>query len=165
MAELNFNAEEYEPMGSFEPLPVGEYTVVIESSEKKPASTGKGEYLQLVYNVVDGEYQGRKLFDRLNIVNESEQAQTIARRALSSICRAIGIMNPKNSEELHDKPFVVKVGIRPAKGEYGPSNKITEYASMNGSLPPTPEKKTEKKPEGTTPAAASTKKKMPWQKK
>jgi len=165
MAELNFNAEEYEPMGSFEPLPVGEYTVVIESSEKKPASTGKGEYLQLVYNVVDGEYQGRKLFDRLNIVNDSDQAQTIARRALSSICRAIGIMNPKNSEELHDKPFVVKVGIRPAKGEYGPSNKITEYAAMDGSLPSLPEKKAEKKPEGTTTTAASTKKKMPWQKK
>jgi len=165
MAELNFNAEEYEPMGSFEPLPVGKYKVVIESSEKKPASTGKGEYLQLVYSVVEGDYQGRRLFDRLNIVNESEQAQTIARRALSSICRAIGIMNPKNSEELHDKPFVVTVGIRPARGEYGPSNKITEYASMNGSLPPTPEKKTETKTEGTPTAAASTKKKMPWQKK
>jgi hypothetical protein len=164
MAELNFNAEEYEPMGSFDPLPVGEYVVVIESSEKKPASTGKGEYLQLVYNVIDGEYQGRRLFDRLNIENESEQAQTIARRALSSICRAIGIMNPKTSEELHDKPFVVKVGIRPAKGEYGPSNKITEYKSTDGTLPSVPEKKPEKKPETTTPAA-SAKKKMPWQKK
>jgi hypothetical protein len=164
MAELNFNAEEYEPMGSFDPLPVGEYVVVIESSEKKPASTGKGEYLQLVYNVIDGEYQGRRLFDRLNIENESEQAQTIARRALSSICRAIGIMNPKTSEELHDKPFVVKVGIRPAKGEYGPSNKITEYKSTDGTLPSVPEKKTEKKSETTNPAT-SAKKKMPWQKK
>lgn len=165
MAELNFNAEEYEPMGSFEPLPIGEYVVVIESSEKKPASTGKGEYLQLVYNVIDGEYQGRKIWDRLNIVNDSEQAQTIARRALSSICRAIGIMNPKTSEELHDKPFVVKVKIQPAKGEYGPTNRITEYKMVDGETPAVPEKKAEKKPEGTTPAAASTKKKMPWQKK
>jgi hypothetical protein len=160
MVELSFNAEEFEPLGSFEPLPVGEYVVVIESSEKNPAKTGKGEYLQFVYNVIDGDYQGRKLFDRLNIENESEQAQMIARRALSSICRAIGVMNPHSTEELHDKPFVVKVGIRPAKGEYGPSNKITEYKAVDGAG--------ESKKMATKSAAASTadtKKKMPWSKK
>jgi len=164
MTELNFDANEVEPLGSFEPLPVGEYVVVIESSEKKDASTGKGEYLQFVYNVIDGEYKGRKLFDRLNIVNESEQAQTIARRALSSICRAVGVMHPRTSEELHDKPFVVKVGIRPAKGEYGPSNKITEYKTASGD--PVDSETTEKK-EGAKeqPSKESAKKKMPWSKK
>ncbi len=158
MVELNYNAEEYEPLGSFEPLPVGEYTVVIESSEKKSASTGKGEYLQFVYNVVDGEFKGRKLFDRLNIENESEQAQTIARRALSSVCRAVGVMHPKSTEELHDKPFVVKVRIQPAKGEYGPTNRISEYKAVGGeplAAPPT-----------AAPAASPAgKKPMPWAKK
>jgi len=158
MVELNYNAEEYEPLGSFEPLPVGEYTVVIESSEKKSASTGKGEYLQFVYNVVDGEFKGRKLFDRLNIENESEQAQTIARRALSSVCRAVGVMHPKSTEELHDKPFVVKVRIQPAKGENGATNRISEYKAVGGeplAAPPT-----------AAPAASPAgKKPMPWAKK
>lgn len=166
MVEINYDANEYEPLGSFEPLPVGEYTVIIESSEKKPASTGKGEYLQLVMSVVEGEFHGRKLFERLNIVNESEQAQTIARRALSSLCRAVGVMTPKNSEELHNIPFVVKVGIRPAKGEYGPSNKITEYKTSDGEPVQQAAEQKPAKPQDQKPAAAAgaaaPKKKMPW---
>lgn len=166
MVELNYDANEYEPLGSFEPLPIGEYTVVIESSEQNLASTGKGEYIQFVYNVIAGEYQGRKLFDRINIINESEQAQTIARRQMSSICRAIGVMIPKNTEEMHDKPFVVKVGIRPAKGEYGPSNKIYAYKSLDGSVPTSTKKsdppiKKREEPSATTDG----KKKMPWNNK
>jgi hypothetical protein len=160
MVELNFDANDVEPMGSFEPLPIGEYTVVISSSEMKDAKTGKGQYLQLVYDVVEGEFQNRKLFDRLNIANESSQAQEIAQRALSSICRAVGVMHPKNSEELHDKPFVVRVGIRPAKDEYSASNVIKEYKAVEIA---TPEKKEEKKAE--TKSTASPKTKRPWEKK
>jgi hypothetical protein len=157
MVNLNFDANEVEPLGSFEPLPVGEYTVVIESSALNPAKTGKGEYLQLVYNVVEGEFQGRKLFDRLNIRNDSEQAQKIAQSALSSICRAVGVMHPQTSEELHDKPFIVKVGIRPAKGEYGPSNAIKEYKPIDECEQP---KEAAKPTAGAAPAGN-----RPWEKK
>lgn len=59
MAKLDFNAEEYEPMGSFEPIPVGEYLVVISDSEIKDNNNKDGKYLQLVYDVVEGDYQGR----------------------------------------------------------------------------------------------------------
>jgi hypothetical protein len=164
MVELNFDASNIEPLGSFEPLPLGEYTVVISSSEMKDAKTGKGQYLQLVYDVIEGEYHGRKLFDRLNIQNESAQAQEIAQRSLSSICRAVGVMHPQNSEELHDKPFVVKVGIRPAKDEYQASNVIKEYKAVDSQEAATKEQDVaEKKPVAkvATPAA----KKRPWEKK
>ena len=118
MVELTgYNPEEFEPLGSFEVLPADNYVVVIESSEKRKASTGEANYyLQFVYNVVEGKFAGRKIFDRLNVENESAQAETIAKRALASICLAVGAVHPKNTEELHDKPFMVNVGIRPAKG-------------------------------------------------
>jgi len=45
MASLNFNANDIEPLGSFDPLPIGEYTVVISASEMKDTKTGKGQYL------------------------------------------------------------------------------------------------------------------------
>ena len=174
MVQLNFDANEVEPLGSFEPLPAGEYTVVISSSEMKDASTGRGQYLQLVYDVIEGDYKGRKLFDRLNLVNESTQAQEIAQRALSSICRAVGVMHPQQSEELHDKPFVVKVVIRPAKGEYQASNAVREYKPLEeeaAAPAAAAEKKapvmtkSEAKKDAAAPAAAAAKGKKPWEKK
>lgn len=154
MAELNFDASSVEPLGNFEPIPLGEYMVVISASEIKETKEKKGKYLQFTYDIIEGEYKNRKVFDRLNIVNESETAQEIAQRALSAICRAVGILHPKNSEELHDKPFVVKVGIRPAKGEYQASNVVKGYKKADGS--PVSET-TEEKPKDK-------KSKRPWEK-
>jgi len=132
MVQISFNAELIEPLGSFEPLPAGEYPVVISSSEIKTTRAGNGQYLQLVYDVIDGDFKGRKLFDRLNLVNENTQAEEIAKRSLSSICRAVGVMHPQQAEELHDKPFIVKVIIRTAKGDYQATNVVREYKPLDG---------------------------------
>lgn len=167
MVELNFDANDVEPMGVLEVLPIGEYTVVISETDMKEASTGKGQYLQLVFSVIDGEYKGRKIFDRLNIVNESTTAQEIAQRGLSSICRAVKVMHPQDSDELKDIPLIVVVGIRPAKGEYQASNVVKGYKNADGSNVEKivggtiPEKVPEKKSVPAVPAA----KKKPWEKK
>lgn len=158
MAHIEFDANEYEPMGSFEPIPVGEYLVVISGSDIKPTTKGTGKYLQLVYDVIDGEYLGRKLFDRLNIINDNETAQKIAKSQLSAICRAVGVMSPKDTAELHDKPFVVKVAIKPATEQYQASNTIRGYKSKDGS------EVTEKKAEPAQPASVPAAKKKPWEK-
>jgi len=132
MAILNFDAEAIEPTTDFEPLPVGDYVVLITASEIKTTKNGNGEYLQLTYDVVDGKYKGRKLFDRLNLKNQNQTAVEIAQRALSAICRAVGVMHPNDSAELHGKPLSVKVGIRPANGDYSASNEIKGWKSING---------------------------------
>jgi hypothetical protein len=160
MAELNFDSNEIEPTGSFEPLPLGEYTVMISASEMKPTKNGKGSYLQLTYDVVEGEYHGRKIFDRLNLVNESETAQDIAQRSLSAICRCVGVLHPKNSEELHDKPMIIKLGIRAASGEFQASNVVKGYSRTDGK---DLKEVTECAPVTKAPAAGA-KAKRPWQK-
>ena len=166
MPELNFDSDKVEPVGSFTPLPVGDYLVIISASEKKPTKNGKGEYLQLTYDVIDGEYKGRKLFDRLNIINENATAQKIAQGTLSAICHVTGVARPKMSEELHNIPFTAHVVVVPAKGEYSETNAIKEYKFKDGrkikdalkpAAPGTPAKA-----ENTT--APAGKKKMPWEK-
>jgi hypothetical protein len=132
MAAINFDSNTVEPAGSFEPLPIGDYTVIISATEIKDTKTGKGQYLQFVYDVVDGEYQGRKLFDRLNIKNENVTAQEIAQRSLSAICRSVGVIHPTDTDQLKGIPFIVKVGIRAASGEYQASNVIKEYKRCDG---------------------------------
>jgi len=106
-----FNANDVEPNEAISALPAGEYDVVINSSEMKPTKNGEGKYLQLKLQVLNGTYQNRVLFDRLNLKNRSDVAVQIAKGTLSSICRAVGVLEPKDSAELHSKPLraVVKV--------------------------------------------------------
>lgn len=135
MAAINFNAEEIEPQADFAPIPVGEYTVIISASEMKDNAKGTGKYLQIIFDVVEGQYKGRKVFDILNIQNANETAQQIAQRALSSICRAVGVMHPTDSEELHNIPLLIKVGIRPANEKYEESNIVKGYAACKTTAP------------------------------
>jgi len=137
MASINFNAEAIEPTSDFEPLPVGEYSAIITASEMKATKSGTGQYLQLTYDIIEGQYKGRKIFENLNLVNQNTTAQEIAQRALSAICRAVGVMHPKESEELHDRPLIIKVGIRPASGDYEASNVVKGYKLYTSSAPAT----------------------------
>ena len=131
--DLNgFNALEIEPATSYEPLPADWYKVVITDTEEKPTKAMTGSYLQLTIEVIDGQHAGRKVFDRLNLKNPNSVAVEIAQRSLSSICRSIGVNNPKDSMELRDKPLMVKLAVKPADGQYSASNDIKEYAATGG---------------------------------
>jgi hypothetical protein len=135
--DLNgFNANEVEPSAPYEPIPAGWYKAVFVSSEEKPTKAQTGSYLQLSVEVIEGEFQGRKLIERLNLNNPNQTAVEIAQRTLSSICRAIGVMTPRNSSDLHDKPFMVKVAVKPADGAYSASNEIKEYEAPDQAKAP-----------------------------
>lgn len=133
MADLRgFNAHTVEPNESFDPIPAGEYLCVITASDAKPTKAGTGSYLELEFEVIDGPYKGRKLWDRLNLANPNELAVKIARATLSAICRAVGVMEPKDSCELHDLPLLVKVRVEKRADTDELSNVIKGYRSRQG---------------------------------
>ena len=105
-------------------LPPGKYLAQIVNSEMRLTKDGMGQYLWLEIDVLEGPYQGRKLFDRLNLVNANPQTVEIAQRTLSAICHATGRMQVQDSEELHLIPFLAVVQVQPPKNGYGESNKI-----------------------------------------
>ena len=110
MANLNgFNANEVEPSASFEAIPAGKYLAAITDSEMKPTKNGGGSYLQLTFTILEGEHKGRVLWARLNLNNANATAVKIAQSDLSSICRAVGVMQPHDSSELHNLPLIVNV--------------------------------------------------------
>jgi len=121
-----YNIHEVEPMGNFEPLPADWYKCVITSAEQKPNSKKTGAYLELRIEVIDGQYQGRLVFDRLNLINPNSVAVDIARRSLASIAQAISV-DVKDSVELLDKPLMVKLAVRPAENGYDESNEVKGY--------------------------------------
>jgi len=129
MANLNgFNASEVEPTSNFEPLPAGKYLAAITESEMKPTKTGSGKYLQLTFTVIDGPYKNRILWARLNLDNPNRTAVEIARKELSAICHAVGVMTPKDSVELHGLPMVVTVGCKKREDTGDITNEIKGYA-------------------------------------
>lgn len=149
--ELDFDANNVPPSTGFDAIPAGDYDVVISESEVKPTKKGDGHYLQLTFTIIEGEYENRKLFARLNIDNPSEQAVAIARGELSAICRAVGVMTLKTSGQLHDIPLSVKVAIRKNKETGEEFNDIKKYSS--------------KTVEPKAPPQGGSEKKMPWMKK
>ena len=133
MAELNFDAEKVEPnTGSLDPVPAGDYIGMFVDSEFKATKNQAGEYLQLVAEIVEGPHRGRRLFERLNLKNQNETAVKIAEGTLSAICRSVNVMRPKDSAELHNKPFLMSVVVEERNDKAGTfSNKIHSYKAAN----------------------------------
>jgi hypothetical protein len=110
MANLSgFDANQIDPSTPFDPIPAGKYLAVITASEQKANKAGTGSFLNLTFQVIEGEFKNRLLWTRLNLENPNPQAVQIARAELSAICRAVGVLAPNDSVELHDLPLMVHV--------------------------------------------------------
>ncbi len=132
MANLGttFDATGIEPAKPYDVLPPDKYPAQIVGSEMRLTKDGSGQYLLLEIDVIDGPYKGRKLFDRLNLVNANPQTVEIVQRTLSAICHAVGRLQVQDSEELHLIPFIADVQVQPPKNGYSETNKI-RYVPLN----------------------------------
>jgi len=132
MADLTgFNANQYEDdVLALDPIKPGTYVAVITDSEMHPTAKGNGKFLLLTLQIIEGQFKGRKVWDRLNLINPNETAVDIARRNLASICRAVGVLTPKDSSELHDKPLLVRVAQRKREDNGEVVNDVKGYASQ-----------------------------------
>jgi len=132
MAHLgNFDASQVDPMPQFEPLPAGKYLAMITASTMRPNKAGTGSYLELVFTILDGAYKGRQIWARLNLDNPNELAVKIARAELSAICRAVGVLTPRDSVELHHLPLTIKVACKKRKDTDEIANVIKGYEKQD----------------------------------
>ena len=151
MAELNYtvdmdDAEEQ----NFEPIPAGDYTACIVESSMNETKNGTGEYLKLKYQILEGQYKDRGIFSNLNIINNSKDAEAIARRTLNAIGAACGVSFIDNSEQIHNKPMIIKVAVKDSD-VYGKQNVIKKHTAINGG-----------KAEQVLETEKTAKKEMPW---
>jgi hypothetical protein len=133
MANLDgFNAAQVEPSQDFEPIPAGKYLAVITESEKKPTKSGDGQYLQFTFQVLEGPYKGRLVWARLNLNHPNPTTVQISRQQLSAICRAVGVMQPGDSVDLHNIPLVITVKLKQRKDTGDLTNEIRGFAKREG---------------------------------
>jgi len=130
MANLNgFNANNVEPAADFDPIPAAKYLAVITNSEFKPTKNGSGNYLELTFQVIEGQYKNRLLWARLNLDHQNETTAKISRGQLSAICKAVGVLTPKDSAELHNLPLMINVKLKKRNDTGELVNEIKGYSA------------------------------------
>jgi len=157
MAELNYtvdmdDAEEQ----NFEPIPAGDYTACIVESSMNETKSGTGEYLKLKYQILEGKYKNRILYEILNLINNNKDTESYARRTLNAIGAEFGFSFIDDSEQLHDKPMIIKV-VQKNSDQYGVQNVIKNHSAIDGGSRETPAQEAE-----TSATTKTAKKEMPW---
>ena len=131
-----FDATGIEPTTGYDVLPAGKYRAHIVESEMRVTRNGMGQFLWLMLEIVEGQYQGRKLFDQLNLVNSNPQTVEIAQRTLSAICHATGKLQVNDSTDLHLVPLMIQVAVKPPKDGYSEKNTIRYLVPDKTAAPP-----------------------------
>ena len=146
-----FDSNQHESLGAFEPVPAGDYPMSITGSSMNDTKAKTGKYLKFEFTILSGDCKGRKLWNNLNVVNPNPTAVEIANKELATICRACNKLTITDTQELHGIPFLGKVKIVPAKGDWPAKNEMVNYRALDGNLAPTSE-----------PAAETKKPDIPW---
>lgn len=144
MANLGgqFDASQVDPTPRFQVVPRDKYPVQIVNSQMKATNDGHGSYLELELEIIEGPFAGRRVFDRLNLVNANPMTVEIAQKALSQICHAVGVLAVSDSEQLHHKAMVADVRVRPSRTDpatgktYDESNEVRGYSSVHQQATP-----------------------------
>src|SRR5690606_3170910 len=126
-----------EPGGDFDPIPAGDYRAKIIESDIEDVSSRNnyGRCLKLTWQVETGPYDGRLVWQRLNMwgenMNNNDKVVSIAQSQFAAIRQATGKMTPQNSEELHHIPCTIRVKVKQSEG-YSPNNEITSVKPVGG---------------------------------
>jgi hypothetical protein len=135
-----FDVATEEGSPAFEPLPVGSYVAVITDAKVGPLKSGKGQAVNLTWEVAGDKYGGRLIFDRIIVAHESAAAMKYGRRKLKDVADACGVTEQiTDLSVLHNQPCLVSVKIETdPNGEYPPKNRVgrvrkIEAAKTNGS--------------------------------
>ena len=111
MAQLNFNAAEIDTT-SRDAIPSGTYEAVVTDSEMKATKNGLGMGINLTFEILsDGPAKGRKVFVWINYEHPKAEAQRIGREELASLCKAVGVAELNDTNQLHNLPLLITVGL------------------------------------------------------
>jgi len=124
---LGFNPDETEAAESFEgrqePIPNGRYKAVATSATRKHNKSDTGWFWELVFTVVEGEYEGRTVTHRFNMANPNSEAVAIGRSHMKRYLESIGNLEPKDEDALCNIALFITV-----------SCKKSTYTNRNGKV-------------------------------
>lgn len=120
---------------SFEPIPKGTYHGQIESVSEDSVSQGVNEgkpYLTIKWNIVGGEHDGHKVFDRVMLFETGKGSLS----KFKNFIAATNLADPDGEVELDPEDFhgaeaMLVVRVRPGNDQYDPSNDVARYKELS----------------------------------
>lgn len=119
---------------SYEALPAGNYEAVLVESEDKVSETTGCEYIGLVWEIIEGEHKGRRIWDNVMRKHQKPEVVAIGNRKLKAIMGALGPAN--DTSDWHGQPIGLKVTRKFNKDRGENQNNVGDYFSMNAEAPP-----------------------------
>jgi hypothetical protein len=140
MADIGPFDPNAKPSEVFEPIPAGKYVALISESDVKPTKNNTGDLLNLKWVILEGPYERRVVFDRINMRNQNPQAQEIGQRQLASLRQATSVNSPRDSAEFHNIACIINVKVRPAGPDKNgvhreAQNEIKGYEKLGAAQP------------------------------
>ncbi len=128
-----FDSNQHDIMDKFAPIPTDWYNMRIVKTDVVKTKKKDGHYISLEFEVMEGDFKGRKVWTNLNVDNPNPVAVEIANKDLARICLSCGIPVIQDTQELHDIPLRVKVGLAKTNDQYPePKNEPKNYEPING---------------------------------
>ena len=145
MAKLGNNVDFSAIHTTEELLPAGMYQAIIVASGGDPADertgedgrvssrSGKGRYLPVTFEIIEGEYKGRQLIKNFNLENDNKQAVEIAYKNMKELLTAVGWdftakpCGPEDTSEIHMIPLTLQVVTKVNKQTDDEQNEIKHF--------------------------------------
>jgi hypothetical protein len=141
-----FDPSQYKE-STFDPLPIAIYLAQVIEAEITVPLSGDGQSVKLVWQIIEGDYENRQVWQNIPYQHSNAQAQDIGRRHLKDLCVACGITTGiSNPDPFKFIPCKIRVGIKKDKdGVYDDRNVVTRVwpasyqpPSASGSRVPKP---------------------------
>lgn len=123
-----FNARGIEPAKPRDNnlIPSGWHRAWIIGTDTRKTNAGDGRFVELTWEILEGDSAKRRLWDRHNVENPNPATVKIALEQLAAVCQATGVLEFSDPGELAGIPCMIKVGVERKAGQPD-RNKIYGY--------------------------------------
>ena len=121
----------------YAPIPAGNYQLRAVGIELKDTRAGTGKYFNVEFNIIGGQYDGRKIWEAFNVINQNATTVEIALKQIKQWLIAAGQdasgeLTSTRILNLEGSTCMAIVGIKTDKtGQYAPSNNIKRFISAD----------------------------------
>jgi hypothetical protein len=108
-------------------LPSGLYIAHIIEGSVVPAKSGRGLVANLMWEILDGPHERRRVWSRVNVENENETAQEIGQRFMGMLQTALGIEGLVDSTDVFLFQAVeINVGVEKSRDPQYPDRNMVK---------------------------------------